>query len=242
MLFLKAYSKREIKTMSGSIYQQSANDPKGTQASLLGPAYNYAGAIKAPDQLGISSRGDLETLGKDVQGLFAYTDLLVGSGNSASTTGKPLGNKYFMKTGGTCTATDTQKSADRYIYINNVPTGSSPGLISGIIQDIEGINPFALMGAFMASDTPKCMPITMQTIDVNNNQSQDTQYVALAEVRGMDASIFPGGSKPTVPEGFVNYSVMNDASVKMPDDMIIQLYFACLAAIGLYILYRMGNR
>jgi hypothetical protein len=225
--------------MSGNTYQQSANDPKATQSSLLGPAYNYSAAIKSTDQLGISSKGDLETLGKDVQGLFAYTNLLTGDGNQASVTGKPLGNKYFMKTGGQCTATDTQKSADRYIYINNVPTGGNPGLISGIIQNIEGINPFALMGAFMSSDTPKCMPITMQTIDVDNNQSQDTQYVALAEVRAMDPSTFPGGSKPSVPEGFVNYSVTNDPSVQMPDDMIIQLYFACLAAIGVYILYRM---
>jgi hypothetical protein len=225
--------------MSGNVYQSAASDPKATQGSLLGPSYSYSKNIKPTDQMGISDRGDLDTLGRDINGLFAYVDLLTGASNNASTTGQPLGDKYFMKTGGECKATDTNKKVDRYIYINNVPGGSTPGLIGGIIQNVEQLNPFALMGAFMQGETPKCMPITMQTIDANTTIGQATQYVALAEVRDMDASTFPGGRKPAVPEGFANY---NDPSVKMPDDIIIQFYFVCLAAVGLYILYRIGDR
>jgi hypothetical protein len=231
--------------MSGNTYKDASNDPAGTQSALLGPAYDYASNIKNTSELGISANGDLDTLGRDVQGLFAYADVLTGTPENkykATKTGGPLGNKYFMKTGGKCTATDSQQNVDRYIYINNVPTGGDAGLISGIIQNIVGLNPFALMGSFMQSDTPKCMPITMETIDINNNKSQDTHYVALAEVRGMPSSTFPSGIKPGVPEGFANYHDMNDPSVKMPDDMIIQFYFACLAGIGLYILYKMGNK
>ena len=228
--------------MSGNVYEDSAKDPKKTQGSLLGKSYDYSKNIKSTEDLGISDKGNMETLAKDIKGMFAYVDLLVSQNATASKTGQPLGDKFFMKTGGQCKATDTQKNVDRYIYVNNVPTSSTPGLIGGIIQDITKLNPFALMGAFMQSDTPKCMPITMETINADSNKGQETQYVALAEVRDMDASSFPGGKKYDVPEGFVNYHDMNDPSVKMPDDMIIQFYFVCLAVVGLYILYRLGNR
>jgi hypothetical protein len=228
--------------MAGNVYQDSAKDPKGTQGSLLGKPYNYANNIKTTGDLGISDKGNMETLAKDINGMFAYVNLLISEDATASKTGQALGDKFFMKTGGQCKTTDTQKSVDRYIYVNNVPTRSTPGLIGGIIQNVTKLNPFALMGAFMQSDTPKCMPITMETINADSNKGQETQYVALAEVRDMESSTFPGGNKPGVPEGFANYYDMNDPSVKMPDDMIIQLYFVCLAIVGLYILYRLGNR
>jgi len=228
--------------MSGNTYQDSSKDPKGTQADLLGPAFDYSNNIKTTDQMGISDKGDLPTLANDINGIFGYVGLLTGTDSKASATGQPLGNKYFLKVGGQCTATDSQQKVDRYIYMNNVPTGSFPGLITGIIEDLEDLNPFALMGAFMQGTTPKCMPITMETIDVNNNRGQATHYVALADVRSMPASYFPSGVKPGVPEGFANYLDRNDPSVNMPDDMIIQFYFVCLAVIGLFILYRMGNR
>lgn len=228
--------------MSGNVYEDSAKDPKKTQGSLLGKSYDYAKNIKTTQQLGISSDGNMETLARDINGIFAYVDLLTSQNSKASTTGQPLGDKFFMKTGGQCKATDTQKDVDRYIYVNNVSTSSTPGLVGGIIQNITKLNPFALMGAFMQNDTPKCMPIVMETIDADSNKGQETQYVALVEVRDMDASNFPGGNKPGVPEGFSNYRDMNDPSVKMPDDMIIQFYFICLAVVGLYILYRLGNR
>ena len=130
--------------------------------------------------MGMSSKGDLTTLGKDVTGIFQYINLLTSGTSTASKTGKPLGNKYFLNTNGTCMATDTNTTVDRYIYINNVPTGNIPllssvlgntnakGLFPGMISNLNVLNPFDLVNAFNVDITPPCMPITLQTINIDN--------------------------------------------------------------------------
>ena len=232
-----------------NIFQQSATNPKATQDSLLGPSYSYSNNIRNPTQLGMSDAGNLSTLGSDINGLLSYVDLLVDGSGSASIPGGPLGNKYFMKTGATCKNVATNKGEDRYIYVNNVPSGSMPGLIDGVVTGLEVLNPFAIMGAFTSGSEPPCMQITMETIDTNSNHGQETHYVTLADLNEMSSSSFPNGQKPTPPtsssntvEGFHNYHDIDNSGVNMPDDMIIQFYFACLAGVGLYLLYKIGQK
>jgi hypothetical protein len=65
----------------------------------------------------------------------------------------------------------------------------------------------------------------------------------------MDPYDFPNAQKPALiypkqtqkTEGFSLYT-QNDKSVTLPEDPYIQLYFACLAAIGVYMLYRMMEK
>ena len=233
-----------------NIFEQSSSNPNAAQSSFLGPSYSYSDNIRPPEQLGMSDDGSLQQLGTNITGLLNYVDILVDGSGDASVPGGPLGNKYFMKTGAKCTDTATNQQVDRYVYVNNVPFGPLPGLIPGIVTGLAVLNPFALLGAFSSGSNPPCMAITMETIDVNSNRGTDTHYVTLVDIKNMPSSNFPNGQSP-IRESFSNYntstasSTINsemDSSVNLPDDIMIQLYFVSLAGLGLYVLYRLGNR
>ena len=236
-----------------SFFQTASSNPNSLQSSFLGQPYNYSDQIRSPDQIGMSDKGDLETLGNDITGMLSYVNILVDGGGKASIPSGPLGNKYFMKTGATCKDVATKQETDRYIYVNNVPSGAMPGLIKGTVSGLGVLNPFALMGSFMAGSDPPCMEITMQTIDSNNNQGQETHFVTLADINNMSSSSFPNGQKPKMPNvenfttlknsaNYENYDDANSSGVNMPDDIIIQAYFVCLGLIGIYLLYRLGQK
>jgi len=59
-------------------------------------SYNYASNVRTPQALGMSPDGTLTALGKDITGLISYTQLLVEGTGTASATGKPMGNRYFL--------------------------------------------------------------------------------------------------------------------------------------------------
>ena len=71
-------------------------------SSFLGPSYDYWKNIKQPSQMGMSPAGTLDALATNVDGLLSYVQVLVTGGGNASKTGKPLGNKFFLKTNGKC--------------------------------------------------------------------------------------------------------------------------------------------
>lgn len=247
-----------------NIFQEVLTDVEGVQDKLLGPTYPYYKNIKNPSQIGMSDNGTLQQTAQDINGLIQYVELLVTGNSQASATGGPLGNKFFLQTGAKCAATDkcsnpndssTCESVDRYIYVDNVPQGNIPfissglgvdfsefkGLIPGAMGNLNVLNPFAIMRAFMSGSTPPCQEITMQTIDVNNNSSSETNYVTLTDIQSMDPCTFSNGKNPVTgascQETFQT-GVGKDASPVMSDDPMDQLYFASLGLIGLYILYR----
>jgi hypothetical protein len=247
-----------------NIFQEVLTDVEGVEQNLLGPTYPYYKNIKTPSQIGMGTNGTMQQIGQDINGLIQYVELLVTGNSQASATGGPLGNKFFLQTGAKCAATDncsnpndssTCKSVDRYIYVDNVPVGNIPfissglgvdfsdfkGLIPGAMGNLNVLNPFAIMRAFMSGSTPPCQEITMQTIDVNNNTSSETNYVTLTDIQSMDPCTFSNGKNPVTgascQETFQT-GVGKDASPVMSDDPMDQLYFASLGLIGLYILYR----
>ena len=81
--------------------------------------------------MGMSDDGNFGALANDIGGLINYVEVLV-SGKGGSTTGGPLGDKFFLKTGGKCTDVASKKLVDRYIYIDNIPDGSIPIVSSGM--------------------------------------------------------------------------------------------------------------
>ena len=176
------------------------------------PYYKY---VKSPSQLGMSSKGSLAALGKDVEGLISYVELLVSGKSAASATGKPLGNKFFLHTGGTCMGSDKVGGdpvgkEDRYVYIDNVPAGNVPfissgmgvnftefrGLIPGAISNLNAFNPESIFHAFTAGSTPQCVPLTMQTIDNENKVGSETHYVTVSDIQDMDPCSFPSKKNP----------------------------------------------
>jgi len=197
--------------------------------------YPYHAQIKSPGELGISDAGNLEALGKDIQGMGAYVNVLVeGTCKKgqpcASKTGGPMGNKYFFKTGGKCKEKGTEKLQDRYIYIDNVPSGKIPlinaqtglkGLIPGMIGNMAVINPQSLFNAITNSSIPECSAITLETIDNNNKRGAETHFVAISDQK----------------QGFATMSPQ-----ELPKDYIVQMYFMGLSILALYIFFRISKK
>jgi hypothetical protein len=257
--------------MSENLYQEAETaDADTSSSSFLGQSYKYYDNIKTPSELGMSDKGNLNTLGKDVKGLLDYVDVLVTGKSKASVTGQPLGNKFFLKTGGKCSSESqgtNGEETDRYIYIDNVPSGNIPflssasgvnfttmrGLIPGTISNLNAFNPVGLFRAFLAGPKPECQEITMETIDTYNNKSTESHFVSLADIRMITACQFPDKVNPVTNvkcrETFTTMGKTNqlntntyscvDQHFKIPNDPIVQAYFASLGALGIYLAYRL---
>ena len=131
------------------------------QTDILGPSYSYADHIPGPSSLGVGSDGTFSQLGNNASAIGTYVKTLI-SGDP------PLGNQYFVNTGGTCTASDNSIQS-RYNYISNLASGSElvpaamselgtdfNGLIPGIFGDIEGLNPLYMFKALSSDSSPPC--------------------------------------------------------------------------------------
>lgn len=248
-----------------NIFQEVLTDAKGVEDRLLGPTYPYYKNIKSPSEIGMSDKGTIQQMTKDIDGLIQYVELLVSGKSKASATGGPLGNKFFLKTGGKCAATDncsdpndmsTCDRVDRYIYIDNVPSGNIPfissgmgvnfaefkGLIPGAMGNLNVLNPYGILRAFLSGSTPPCQQITMQTITSDNVKSSETHYVTLTDIQSMDPCTFQDGKNPiTGQKCRETFQTIND-ELLMPDDPFAQLYFASLGTLGLFILYRLMEK
>ena len=241
-----------------NVFQDVLSDSSSVKAQLLGPDYPYYKYIKSPSDIGMSSKGSLSQMGKDVEGLIEYVNLLVSGKSKASATGQPLGNKFFLKTGGKCLdkSPDPGQEVDRYIYINNVPMGNIPfissgmgvnfsdfkGLIPGTISNLNAFNPMTMLQSFLSGSTPDCKEITMQTIDTYNNKSTESHFVTMVDITNMDPCSFPKKINPnTGAKCKETFSNMNDSPMeyyKVPDDYLAQAYIASLGLLGIYIMYR----
>jgi len=190
--------------------------------------YPYHVFIKTPKEMGSSNAGTLSALGKDINAMGAYVDVLT-TGNSSAHVGGigPLGNKYFMKTGATCNAPNGKQ--DRYIFVNNIPDGSfaGRGLVPGAIEDITYINPLKLFTAF--SQGTSCQQITMETRDIKNATKTESQYVLNDDIASYNACWFKDKTNPMTSEKCRE-------GMTMPKDTATQLYYVGLGIVGIYIL------
>lgn len=245
--------------MGDNVFKEVLTDAKGVKEKYFGQDYPYYKNIKTPDELGMSSKGSLKVLGKDIDGLIEYVGVLVSGKSKASVTGKPLGNKFFIKTGAKCKDKDTGEEKDRHVYINNVPMGNIPfissgvgvnfsefrGLIPGTISNLNAFNPAGLFQAFLEGSKPNCQPITMEIIDINNNISTETQYVTTVDVRNMDPCSFKDKKNPVTgvkcKETFDNMDDIN-YNFSLPDDPIVQIFFASFGIFGIYLLYKILSK
>ena len=110
---------------------------------------------------------DGDRIEENVNGLQSYIKLLFEGGGDASKMGGPMGKQFFLKTGAKCRDKKTGEQVSRSIYINNIPVENTPlsagfnlmfggaqGLIPGILNNTENINPMGIFGAFMAGTNP----------------------------------------------------------------------------------------
>jgi hypothetical protein len=233
------------------------------EKKFLGPTYNYAKQIKTPEEIDMSSEGTMSALRDDIIGLTAFTEILVSGGGKASRVKGPLGNRFYLKTGGQCTAPDGNK-VDRYIYIHNKATGSIPfisdmtgasfpefrGLVPSSIENVGAINPVAIFGGFMQGANPKCRKLNLK--DDNNVTGV---YVADADIANIDPCVF-GGKNPVskkerkgcAKDGFTN---MNDSFMELKELMddgklsknkAANLYNLGFGALLIYLLYHLMEK
>ena len=254
-----------------NFFEQAKSNVKELEQKVLGPDYQYFKYIKPPEEMGMGSGGDLDTLARDIGGLIGYVQLLVEGGGPAqkNKNGGPLGNKFFLETGAKCKDLDTGTQQTRSIYINNVPDGSIPfitsgldgqkmstfkGLVPGTMSNLAHINPMQMFQAFMTGTNPDCLNITMQTIDTNSISGIKSAYVTVDDINAMDKDWFPTGNYPNknyyttkiaaaakplepVKEKFTTFNKVDYS--KMPDDILVKLYYSALGLLGLYIFLRM---
>jgi hypothetical protein len=254
-----------FKTIEGldnksNIFDQVLNNANGVQEKLLGPTYPYYKNIKTPKEIGMSDKGTMQALTSDIDGLINYMTVMVQGKSKASVTGGPLGNKFFLKTGAKCKDIVTKKEVDRYIYVDNVPAGNIPfisqglgvnfsefkGLIPGAISNLNVLNPYNLLQSFLSGSVPDCQKLTMQTIDVNNNKSSETHYVTLIDIKNMDPCSFKNKTNPVTNarcrETFENNHAAIKEELKLPEDLLTQIYYVSLSALAIYLFYKIMEK
>lgn len=167
-------------------------------SDYIGSSYNYADNIFDPAQLGVNGTNQkepMDQLFKDIGGLATYTDILTFGDNTMSKPFGvkqnivPLGNKYFIKSG-TCgdESVEECQGKDRYIYINNVPSGKIPcldqmginlpgtsfkGLVPGLLENLAYINPVAIFNSLAGKGgiSDKC-ELRTEEVGYNGNPSK----------------------------------------------------------------------
>lgn len=238
-----------------NFFSQALNDLEGLEEDILGPDYKYFKYIKSPRDMGMSTDGG--AIATNIGGLIAYTEVLATGRGKASTTGRPLGNKFFMKTGANCKDKKSGEKVTRSIYINNVPDGTIPfissitgseftsleGLIPGVLSDMAHLNPLGIFSAFMMGNEPPCEAITMETIDANNVRSTETGFVATSDITNMNACWFPDKKNPITGAGCQEaFSKIKKSRADFPDDTLIRIYYSALGIFGLYLLMKLFTK
>lgn len=231
-----------------SFFDKALTDVKSLEEELLGPNYPYYKYVQSPSDLGMSSKGS--KIADNIGGLIAYTEVLVTGTGRGSTTGKPLGNKYFMQTGATCKDTATGNAVTRSLYVNNVPDGTIPfvssmsgesfkdfrGLIPGVLGDMDDLNPLKIFQAFMMGSEPDCQQQTMEIIDTNNITSKETAFIANADIQGMNPCWFADNKNP-----ITNVKCKESFSKIETDsnDQLIKIYNVSLSLLAFYIFMKL---
>lgn len=158
--------------------------------------YEYYKYIKSPQEMGIKSGSSMENITKGVEGIMNYIKLLIDGYSVASTTGQPLGNRFFLPTSEKCKNKITGRIEDRSLYFDNIPkgdlglikdTGGSltgfRGLIPGAVEDVMSLGKIDFFSVFTNTGIPDCLPVKLVTIDKNNKVGRDTGYITISDIK-----------------------------------------------------------
>lgn len=155
--------------------------------ALLGPSFDYLGAIQSPANKGVSSEGTLGQVFTNTKAIGGYVgNLLIGP---------KLGNQMFSDTGGTCKTPDG-RIVPRWTWINNklgfddaagvlgtsfqnaVGGSGVDGIVPGMGGDIAAMNPFKIMNALVLDGSPPCQLFTCPvTLPDGTPKGTETHYL-----------------------------------------------------------------
>ena len=158
---MNSYSSIMANLGNNSLWSDISNGSSNVQTDLLGPEYSYANNVPGPSSLGVGTDGTFSQLGSNAGAVATYVKTMI-SGDP------PLGDQYFVNTGGVCIAPD-KSLQPRSNYINNKPQNQDlmppglkdlgsdfNGLIPGTVGDISSLNPLYLFKALTADAEPPC--------------------------------------------------------------------------------------
>lgn len=227
--------------------------------SYLGESLNYAGFIRPPTDstMQFTDGGKRKELAHNINGINAYIDLLISGDSKASKRmsqdGKylPLGGKYFMKTILKCKDVDSGSEVDRYVYMNNVPTGRLPfttgtetsykGIVPGMMGNIEKMSPFEMIDELFSSSVPKCKKVSLEIVSNTSDSGQEkARHVSLDDLQTIldrkehinsytDEVAFSQNELNNWKEGFENQFAL--------DSRLTDMYFISLLMLSFYIFY-----
>lgn len=152
-----------------ALQNEALQDLDGAKAEMTGQDYSYISSIQTPESKGVGSEGSFGQVSKNIEAAFDYVGVIGFTDNG-------LGDSYLLNTGGSCVS-PSGTLENRYNYVDNRPTKKlavNRSLISGIMDDIGGMNPLALFKAVKASGAPACQKYKCE---VTNQVNGDTQYI-----------------------------------------------------------------
>ena len=157
-----------------------AKSGKADSPGFFGPAYSFDNEIKSPKEIGVRADGSPGGILDAVSGVNYYSDV-IGFGQKTMfnfTDMQPMGIRYFMPTGSTCS-----NGAQMWEYVDSIPKGDllgnrvktalqdmglpgMRGLAPGIMEDArDALNPMPIFRAAMGSGYPKCKQVTLPVGD-----------------------------------------------------------------------------
>lgn len=222
---------------------QSKYDSKELAKLDSGADYDYPSKIKDPKSIGMSKKGDWDSVERNIVGLNHYVDLLISGKSRAALSGRPLGEKRFVSTEQKCKDSDGIEH-DRYFYIDNVPKGALKGLIPAAVSSVGKIDLSELTSIFEPDDKEEneCVPLTMQTRNNAHEVMDETHYVTIKDIKSIDPCSFSNDynsySEESCSEGYSNIN----PSFKIPSDNLMKIYFAMTGCLGLYIIFCTLNK
>lgn len=163
------------------------------------PDYSFAEEMLPPSAIGVRYGDSFSQVYNNIRGVNYYVDVIgfgEGTGLNKGTPMQPLGIRYFMNTGFTCS-----NGAQRYEYIDTVPKGDALGEFVSKEIAAQGLPALRGLAPGMAEDAK----IALNPIPLINAVMNDTGYCECELVKKQvgDASgkiVSRGGSKWLTPD------------------------------------------
>lgn len=173
-----------MQVYNDKVTQRGPGKSADMSTGFFGPNYSFADELKTPAEIGVRSGGDVGAITDAVSAVNYYTDV-IGFGQRTGinqTDLNPMGVRYFMSTGSTCS-----NGATMFEYIDTTPKGNllgkrigkaisdmglpaMKGLAPGVLEDArDALNPMPIFQAAMGSGYPKCKQVTKPVGDMNGN-------------------------------------------------------------------------
>lgn len=176
-----------------------------------------------------------QSIKKIEKSIKQYSKLLSDEPSKASKIkpNKPVGRIYLQNTNTTCRDDATGAQVPRYAIIN---VRKDTGFIQSAMADLVTATSSAMNYADQNSSS-KCMKTTIMEVNELGKELQNSQYISLADLRAADSSLFPGGKKPSIPEGFDVIAANDDYEITL--DAGQRFFVGSCAVLALYMYYKL---